>query len=46
MVKMKKIYKNHEYHKEINKNNEELAFMLWQAELNKELLSFWKSILK
>ncbi len=24
--------------------NEELSFMLWKAELNKELMSFWKSL--
>jgi len=23
---------------------EELSFLLWKAELNKELLSFWKSL--
>jgi len=33
----------------INKNKqasseEELSFVLWTSELNKELLSFWKSI--
>jgi hypothetical protein len=26
--------------------NEELQFILWKAELNKELMSFWKSISK
>ena len=26
--------------------SEELSFLLWKAELNKELLSFWKSISK
>jgi hypothetical protein len=26
--------------------DEELKFILWKAELNKELLSFWKSMTK
>jgi hypothetical protein len=26
--------------------DEELKFILWKAELNKELISFWKSITK
>jgi len=25
---------------------EELGFMLWKAELNKELMSFWKALIK
>jgi hypothetical protein len=25
-------------------SSEELSFLLWKAELNKELLSFWKSM--
>jgi hypothetical protein len=25
---------------------DDLAFMLWSAEFNKELLAFWKSIVK
>jgi len=27
-------------------HDEELKFILWKAELNKELLSFWKSMTK
>lgn len=27
-------------------NDEELKFVLWKAELNKELLSFWKKMIK
>lgn len=31
---------------EFENSKEELAFLLYKAELNKELLSFWKSLLK
>ncbi|UCB58622.1 MAG: hypothetical protein JSV67_08485 [Thermoplasmatales archaeon] len=31
---------------EFENSSEELAFLLYKAELNKELLSFWKSLLK
>ena len=34
--------KNHE----CENSNDELAFLLWKAELNKEILSFWKSLLE
>ena len=51
MVKMKKISKSEriDYIKykrpsEFNRPNEELGFMIWKAELNKELMSFWKSM--
>jgi hypothetical protein len=29
---------------EMEKPEEDLQFLLWKAELNKELLSFWKSM--
>lgn len=53
MVKMKKTDKLEriDYIKSIhdkptrpNESKEELGFMLWKAELNKELMAFWKSI--
>ena len=31
---------------ELDDPDEELKFILWKAELNKELVSFWKSISK
>lgn len=31
---------------ESNFNDEELKFILWKAELNKELLTFWKKMIK
>jgi hypothetical protein len=31
---------------EFKSPEEELSFLLWKAELNKELLCFWKSISK
>ena len=47
MVKKKRIEKP-DYIKGIDNKfdgpNEELSFLLWKAELNKELLSFWKSM--
>jgi len=54
MVKMKKIDKSEriDYIKSIhdkptkpNESREELGFMIWKAELNKELMSFWKSLI-
>jgi hypothetical protein len=43
---MKKIEKSANMKQHENENpNEELAFILWKAELNKELMSFWKSLL-
>ena len=44
---MNKIEKS-DYMKElVHKNcNKELGFLLMKAELNKELLSFWKSIIR
>ena len=39
--------KNHKMKEpEFENSDEELKFILWKAELNKELLSFWKSITK
>jgi len=35
---MKRLNKNH------NESEEELMYLLWQAEMNKEILAFWKSI--
>ena len=32
--------------KEIPSPKEELEFILWKAELNKELMEFWKAITK
>jgi hypothetical protein len=29
-----------------SRDSDELAYLLWQAELDKELSSFWKSITK
>jgi len=29
---------------DLDDSSEELEFLLWKAELNKELLSFWKSM--
>lgn len=45
LIRMKKIEKS-KYMKgqKFEDSNEELVFLLWKAELNKELLSFWKSI--
>ena len=31
---------------EPNYGDEELKFVLWKAELNKELLTFWKKMIK
>jgi len=54
MVKMKKIDKSEriDYIKSVhdkttrpNGSKEELGFMLWKAELNKELMSFWKTLI-
>jgi len=54
MVKMKKIDKSeridyiepiHDKPTRPNGPKEELGFMLWKAELNKELMSFWKSLI-
>ena len=46
-LKMKKIEKpKHMEEHTFENSNEELAFLLYKAELNKELLSFWKSLLK
>jgi hypothetical protein len=46
MVRMKKIEKpDHIDGPKFDKPNEELAFLLWRAELNKELLAFWKSLI-
>ena len=45
MVKMKKIEKpNFIEENNFDNPNEELKFILWKAELNKELMSFWKSM--
>ncbi len=30
----------------LEKSNEDLSFLLWEAELNKELFNFWKTIIK
>ena len=32
--------------KNVESQEEDLKFILWKAELNKELLAFWKSITK
>ena len=52
MVKMKKISRSEridyiKYKRPSNPNTpkEELGFMIWKAELNKELMSFWKSMI-
>ena len=47
MVEMKRIEKP-DYFKEpkFDSPEEELAFLLWRAELNKEILAFWKSLIK
>ena len=54
MVKMKKIDKSaridymksaHKRPTGPNESKEELGFMIWKAELNKELMSFWKSLI-
>ena len=47
MMRMKKIEKP-DYFKQSKFDNpdEELAFLLWNAELNKEILAFWKSMIK
>jgi len=44
---MKKIGKP-DYFKQPKFDNldEELAFLLWSSELNKEILAFWKSMIK
>ena len=36
--------KRNNYGKNDEYQDEELKFILWKAELNKELLSFWKSM--
>jgi len=42
VVKMKKTdYEKENEHENIN---EDLQFLLWKAELNKELTDFWKSM--
>jgi hypothetical protein len=47
MVRMKKIGKpDHMKEPNFEKPNEELAFLLWKAELNKELFAFWKSLIQ
>ncbi len=47
MVKMKHYEKiNYDHKFDYDNPNEELAFILWKAELNKELLGFWKLINK
>ena len=38
------IKSHHKKQKNPHKSQEELGYMLWQAELNKELMSFWKSM--
>jgi hypothetical protein len=46
-MRMKKIERPAYIKQHENENsNEELAFLLWKAELNKELTSFWKSLFK
>jgi hypothetical protein len=47
MVKMKKIDKpDHMKKPDFENPGEELAFLLWKAELDKEILAFWKSLIK
>jgi len=44
---MKKIQKpKYMEEHEFENPSDELAFLLYKAEMNKELLSFWKSLLK
>ena len=44
---MKKIQKpKYMEEHEFENSNDELAFLLYKAEINKEILSFWKSLLK
>jgi hypothetical protein len=44
---MKKIEKpDHINNNEFEYPDDDLAFLLWSAEFNKELLAFWKSIVK
>jgi len=46
--KFERIDYNKPVHKKPTRHNgskEELGFMLWKAELNKELMSFWKALI-
>ena len=47
MRRMDENYNNYNKGKiEFKSPGEELSFLLWKAELNKELMSFWKSMTK
>ena len=46
MVGMKRIQKPDHMNDKYEAPCDDLAFTLWKAELNKELLAFWKALTK